>query len=119
MLDRELLPNDVRARIDHVVPISPLSDLRPLLNTKMNDDFRMTEATAMAESPVLMPKPDTPVTIWVGSAERPVFLDQARWLSEAWACRLIIDQGKHHFDILDGLEQADSPLMRAIMSPPA
>jgi arylformamidase len=119
MLDTRILPSDVRIRVDHVVPISPLSDLRPLLKTKMNDDFGMTEASAMAESPVLMPKPDTAVTVWVGSAERPVFLDQARWLSDAWACRLIIDQDKHHFDIIDGLEEADSPLMRSIMSPSA
>lgn len=115
MLDPTLLPGDVRDRLEQVVPISPLSDLRPLMRTKMNEDFQMTEALAAAESPILMPKPATPVTVWVGSAERPVFLDQARWLSEAWDCRLIIDQGKHHFDILDGLLEADSPLMRAIM----
>lgn len=119
MLDPALLPGDVYRRIDHVVPISPLSDLRPLLHTKMNDDFRMTEAMATAESPALMPKPDKPVTVWVGSAERPVFLDQARWLSEAWECRVVVDPGKHHFDIIDGLADADSPLMRSIMEAPA
>lgn len=119
MLDPALLPRDVRDRIVHVVPISPLSDLRPLLQTAMNEDFQMNEAMAIAESPALMPKPDIAVTVWVGSAERPVFLDQAVWLSEAWDCRLIIDQGRHHFDIIDGLTAADSPLMRSIMGEPA
>lgn len=115
MLDPALLPSDVRARIEHVVPISPLSDLRPLLQTKMNDDFQLTESLAIAESPALMPTPDKPVTVWVGSDERPVFLDQARWLTEAWGCDLKIDPGKHHFDVIDGLTEANSPLMRAIM----
>ena len=119
MLDPDLLPPDIAQRIDHVVPISPLSDLRPLLQTRMNDDFQMTEATAIAESPALLPRPDTAVSVWVGSDERPVFLDQARWLADAWTCRLIIDQGKHHFDVIDGLTDADSPLMQTIMSAPS
>ena len=40
-------------RIDRVVSISGLHDMRPLLNTIMNDDFRMLEAEAVAESTAL------------------------------------------------------------------
>ncbi|MDT8329334.1 MAG: alpha/beta hydrolase, partial [Roseovarius sp.] len=34
-----VLPDDVAARLSHVMPISPVSDLRPLLETSMNADF--------------------------------------------------------------------------------
>jgi len=82
----------------------------------MNDDFKMDEAAAKAESPVFMAPPSTPVTVWVGADERPVFLDQARWLADAWGCERIEVPGKHHFDVIDGLKDPDSPLMRSILA---
>lgn len=116
MLDPDVLPPEISSRIEKVVPISPVSDLRPLLNTTMNDDFKMDEAAAKAESPVFMTPPSTPVTVWVGADERPVFLDQARWLAEAWGCERIEAPGKHHFDVIDGLKDPDSPLMQSILA---
>lgn len=115
MLDPGILPGDVLARVAKSVPISPLSDLRPLLKTLMNQDFKMDETAAAAESPVLMDAPSIPVTVWVGAEERPVFLDQAKWLADAWGCERIVDPGKHHFDIIYGLIKADSPLMQSIL----
>ncbi|WP_416884069.1 alpha/beta hydrolase [Marivita sp.] len=115
MLDDGVLPNEVRARIARCVPISPLSDLRPLLKTSMNNDFKLDEASAVAESPIAMEPPATPVTVWVGSDERPAFLNQAKWLADAWGCSLVIDPGTHHFDVINGMTQAGSPLMRAIL----
>lgn len=115
MLEPGLLPDDVRARIERVVPISPVTDLRPLLHTSMNEDFRLSAEDAAAESPVLMSKPDTPVTVWVGAAERPVFVEQARMLSETWECDMVLDEDRHHFDVIDGLLDAQSPLMSTIL----
>ena len=115
MLDPGLVSPDTFKRIEHVVPISPLSDLRPLIHTKMNDDFKLDEATAREESPIFMEQPARPVTVWVGADERPAFLDQAKWLSDAWGCSLFVDPGKHHFDVIDGLSIADSPLMNTIL----
>ncbi|MFP7569517.1 alpha/beta hydrolase [Marivita sp. S2033] len=114
MLAPDVLPEDVMKRIEKCVPISPVSDLRPLMNTRMNDDFKLDETSAAAESPVLTDAPPTDVTVWVGGAERPVFLDQAQWLADAWGCNIIVDPGKHHFDVIDALTEADSPLMHAI-----
>lgn len=113
-----VLPEDVAARIARVVPISPVSDLRPLRNTAMNADFKLTEDAARAESPVFhWPRPGVPVSVWVGGDERPVFLDQARWLAEAWAgAGLTIVPGRHHFDIVEGLTAPDSPLTEALLS---
>lgn len=111
-----LLPTAIAERITTITPISPVSDLRPLLHTAMNEQFRLTEATAAAESPALMTnRLPIPTHISVGAHERPVFLDQARWQADAWTCPLRIDAGKHHFDIIDALQDPESPLMRDIL----
>ena len=102
----------VRARIRKAVPISPVGDLRPLLDTSMNATLALDAAEARSESPALLPAPDVPVTVWVGGDERPVFLDQARWLAEAWNAEHRIAPGRHHFDV----SEPDSPLVDAILS---
>ncbi len=107
---------DVRARFGKIVPISPVADLRPLLNVTMNETLRLDAEEAAAESPVLHPATDLPVTVWVGAEERPVFLDQAIALSEVWSAELRVDPGRHHFDILDGLRVPDSPIVESILS---
>ncbi|EKE44747.1 N-acetylanthranilate amidase [Oceaniovalibus guishaninsula JLT2003] len=118
-----LLQTDVAARITRCVPISPLGDLRPLLDTGMNADLALTPEEAETESPALYPRVlDVPVTVWVGGAERPAFLGQARGLADAWDVPLVIDgdarTGRHHFDVIDGLRDPDSPLMRTILGGP-
>jgi len=109
-----VLPKDLAPRLSSVVPISPVADLRPLLDTSMNDQFGMDMATAEAESPVLMTPLQVPVNIWVGGKERPVFLDQAKWLSEAWNAPLHIDPDTHHFDVIDALQNPDGAMVRHI-----
>ncbi|TDT75336.1 alpha/beta hydrolase family protein [Litoreibacter halocynthiae] len=110
-----VLPKDVADRLSHVLSISPVSDLRPLLPLTMNDTLRLDEAEAEAESPALGKPLDVPITVVVGAQERPVFLDQARWLSEAWGAKQMILPGRHHFDVIDGLRDADSPMMKAAL----
>ncbi|WP_212525208.1 alpha/beta hydrolase [Actibacterium sp. MT2.3-13A] len=111
------LPEAVAARLVRALPISPVTDLRPLLKTAMNDDFRLDDAAAAAESPALCPAPrPVPVTVWVGGAERPVFLDQARWLADAWpGAGLHIAPGLNHFTVIEGLTAADSLLTRDLL----
>ena len=112
MLAPGMLPADVAGRIARVAPISPVSDLRPLLQTTMNEQFGLTLASASAESPVLQPSAEVPVRIWVGADERPVFLEQAQALAEAWDVDDIVVPHKHHFDIIDALKDAQSDLIR-------
>ncbi len=114
MLAPGMLPEEVAARIAHVVPISPVSDLRPLLRTSMNDQFGMDLAAAEAESPVLQPVPEVPATVLVGADERPAFLDQAKWLADAWGCARVVVPGKHHFDVIEALADPDSDLVRTL-----
>ncbi len=112
-----VLPDEVRARLRHILPISPIADLRPILETEMNATLGLDAEEAEAESPVLHPAPDVPVTVWVGAEERPAFLDQARWLTEAWGATDRIAPGRHHFDVIDDLRHPDSPMTTALFAP--
>lgn len=112
MLAPGILHTEVSERIQHVMPISPLSDLTPLIRTSMNADFRLDTAMAEAESPLAQPRPDVPVSVWVGADERPAFLDQAMWLASHWNVPEIIVQDRHHFDIIDPLAEGTSDMVR-------
>lgn len=115
MLAPGMLTPAVAARLHHVIPISPLTDLRPFLKTSMNTDLGLTVESATSESPVMQPAPATPVTVWVGADERPAFLDQTAWLADAWQCDQVIVPGKHHFDVIDELEDPDSALVKTLL----
>lgn len=113
----DVLPSDVAARLDRVMPISPLSDLRPFLDLSMNEVLGLDPSEAVAESPVLGGKlGHIEMTTVVGSQERPAFLDQNRWLAEAWDIEQMILPGRHHFDVIDGLASKDTPVMRWLMA---
>lgn len=110
------LPAGLAARIARIVPISPLADLRPLIETEMNAVLRLDRAEAIAESPAIVaPRRGLAARVWVGAAERPAFLDQARRLGNAWACPVTRDPGRHHFDVIEALARADSPLVAALL----
>jgi acetyl esterase/lipase len=110
------LEPDVWKRIDRVVSISGLHDMRPLLKTKMNDDFQMTEAEAVAESPALnQPIADVELVCWVGAKERPEFIRQSELLANIWTgCGIRTSfqfaANQHHFDVIEGLIDPQSDL---------
>ena len=114
------LTPETLARIEKTMSISGLHDLRPLLHTVMNDTLQLTEAEAIAESPVLMrPVAEANVIAYVGGAERPEFIRQARLLSLMWDgldARMSIEIEPHrdHFTILEGLKQSNSPICRML-----
>jgi len=111
------LPQDVRGRIGHVVSISGLHDLRPLLRTKMNATLRMDDAEAIAESAALQrPMERCSVTCWVGSDERPEFLRQNDLLVNIWTGLGASIQGihaetRHHFNVIEDLADPTSKLV--------
>lgn len=107
-----VLSSEVAARVTAVAPISPVADLRPLLQTTMNEKLRLNMATAADESPVLQPPPACPASVWVGAEERPVFLEQATALSTVWAVPQVVVPGKHHFDVIDALQEPQSDIVR-------
>ncbi|MCC0076206.1 MAG: alpha/beta hydrolase [Rhodobacter sp.] len=103
-------------RLVRVVPISPLSDLRPLMQTGMNQTLHLDAAEARAESPALLAKrAEVDCTVWVGGQERPSFLWQARLLSEEWNCPWHVAPGLHHFTVIDDLADPDSLLVQTLL----
>ncbi|QIR84042.1 alpha/beta hydrolase [Paracoccus sp. AK26] len=120
--DDGTLPDAVALRVTTCIPISPLTDLRPLMRTTMNETLHLDAAEAVAESPALLvPRQGIPVTTWVGGMERPEFIRQARLLANIWAgmgapTDCVTDPGLHHFDVIDRLEQPSSPLLERLLS---
>ncbi|MBO9476426.1 alpha/beta hydrolase [Shimia sp. R11_0] len=117
MICAGVLREEVAQRITRVMPISPVADLRPLMLTAMNEKLHLDAAECEVESPVWQrPRAGVAVTVLVGAQERPVFLDQARWLSEAWGCDRIVAGGKHHFDVIDAFADAQSDVARMLFA---
>jgi arylformamidase len=119
--DDSPLESDVGGRVQRVVSISGLHDLRPLLQTKLNDDLRLTETEAAAESPALgVPATDAPLICWVGADERPEFIRQSELLANIWTglgieTSVQLAAGQHHFNVIDGLADPASPLCSALL----
>lgn len=113
------LDRDTSGRVENVVSISGLHDLRPLRKTKMNEAFSLSETAAAIESPALQTKiSNCPVTAWVGAQERPEFVRQSRLLAEAWpGTHFHAEPGRHHFDVIDALKDPESELVRALIAP--
>lgn len=115
------LPGAVAARLAHVVSLSGLHDLRPLLRTELNARLGLDEAEARAESPALLePLEGLRLTCWAGAAERAEFLRQNALLANIWkglgaATAAVEEPDRHHFNVLDGLLDPDHPLTRTLL----
>lgn len=115
------LSAELRQRVERVVSISGLHELRPLLKTKMNDDFRLLEADAVAESAALnQPIDNVELVCWVGAEERPEFVRQSELLANIWTGfgnRTSVHHApdQHHFDVIDGLIDPQSELSKALL----
>jgi acetyl esterase/lipase len=115
------LPPAVAERVDRVVPISGLHDLRPLLRLTMNEALRLDAAEAAEESPALLtPRPGARVHAWVGDRERPEFVRQTTLIANIWTglgaeTAQTIEPRRHHFDVIEGLMHPGSGLVEAVV----
>jgi acetyl esterase/lipase len=111
----------VQARIRHVVSISGVHDLRPIMRTAMNEDLHIDEAEALAESPALLrPMDNARITCWVGGSERAEFIRQNALLANIWTglgatTAAAVEPDRHHFSIINGLADATHPLTRCLL----
>lgn len=114
------LERSSRDRVTTVVTISGIHDLRNLLKTQMNEQLQLDKSEAFSESPALLePSTSADVVCWVGSLERPEFIHQSKLLRKAWEAhipgiQLEIENGRHHFDVIESMENPASPLVRMI-----
>ena len=117
MACKDVLPEEIMSRINTVMAISPISDLRPLVFTRRKDDLHLTEEIAENESLVDQELSENiPVTIWVGTDEREIYHEQAKQLASKWGCPWFKSKNRHHFDIIDGLETKSTQLMSVLLS---
>jgi acetyl esterase/lipase len=118
------LSGAVQSRIGNVVSISGLHDLRPMMTTAMNGTLRLDEEEALAESPALLrPLPGTRIICWAGAGERAEFLRQNALLANIWTglgatTASVEEPDRHHYNVMEGLEDASHPLTRALLATP-
>lgn len=104
--------------VDRTVLLSGVFDLRPLLQTTVNDPLGLDEVAAAALSPQLLPViADLGVVVAWGDNETDAFKDQSRSYAAhvaaagvpvvAFEC-----SGRHHFDIMDDLFDSGTELGR-------
>ncbi|WP_369415059.1 alpha/beta hydrolase [Acuticoccus kalidii] len=117
--DAPLSP-DTAGRIDRIVTISGLHDLRPLLATRMNETLGLDRAEARRESPALADPAEIDLVAWVGDAERPQLRRQSRLLPLIWeglarSVRHVEAPDRHHFDVIADLTDPASGLTDALV----
>ncbi len=112
------LAEAVAARVARVAGLSGVYDLRPLMNTAMNDVLRIDEAEAVAESPALLrPRKGVRLLAYVGADELPEFRRQNALIANIWTglgadCTAQEAHGLRHFGVVDGLCEKDGGLTR-------
>ena len=117
------LPAAVRDRVVHALSISGVHDLRPMRRTALNDVLHIDAGEALSESPALLePADNVRLTCWVGAGERAEFIRQNALLANIWkgcgAATLVVEEpDRHHFDVIDGLADPESPIVRQLLDP--
>ncbi len=121
LCDDTTLPTNVLKRIEHVVSISGLHDLRPLLHTTMNESLQLDATEATAESAALhTPVDHASITAWVGGGERPEFIRQSQLLNLMWQgldanVTCTIDAQHNHFTVIEGLKNPTSAITTELL----
>jgi arylformamidase len=106
--------------IQSVLAISGVYDLRPLVHASfLNDDLKLDEARAANLSPALL-SPTGSARVWtcVGGEESAEFHRQNALIAAQWPQKFggdIAMPGFNHFDVVDELENPESPLYRAAL----
>lgn len=99
--------------------ISGLYDLRPLLQTNINNDLHLTADSALHASPAFMSPPtDAPLYTAVGGRESDEFKRQNRLIGERWRGvfkRDVPAPECNHFTVVEELAQPGSALFAAAL----
>lgn len=112
--------SQVAGRIVSITSISGVHDLRPILNTQMNETLAITPKSAAQLSPALLkPRDGTVFNAWVGAGEVAEFVRQNRMLADIWiglgaSTSCYEEPGRNHFTVLDGLLDSSSSIVNRI-----
>lgn len=107
------------ARLERIVAISGIADLRPLMRVAMNETLKIDEAEARAASPLMLtPRRGFDFIAVAGGDELAEFRRQNALLAHHFGAhvgsRRVEAVGCNHFDVIDPLANPDSRLTRAI-----
>lgn len=113
---------EIASKFAGSISISGLFDLIPLLQTNVNEQANMDEASATAMSPARQPLPTAmaPSFLLVGETETAGFLWQteryAAWLAKRGASvNVLTVPERNHFTILEPLTMPNSVMFRGVM----
>ena len=110
-------------RLDRVMSVSGLHDLRPLQGLAKNELWRLDGVESRAESPLLRtPRPGIDLVCVAGADERPEFIRQNAILPLVWQglganCHSQLLAGHNHFTIIETMTQPDSRLCELVDGP--
>ena len=116
------LSDQAAQRLDRVVSVSGLHDLRPLRRLAKNETWQLDDAEAATESPVMqIPREGIELACIAGADERPEFIRQNALLPLAWqglgtAAYSRLLAGDHHFSVIDHLANMDSDVCKSVIS---
>jgi len=113
------LPDPLAPRLKRLVAISGVPDLRPLMNTAMNETLKINADEAWAASPLfLTPRTGFDCIAWVGGDETAEFRCQNALLGDAWGAhvstRRVEAAGLNHFNVIAPLADKDSDLTHLV-----
>jgi arylformamidase len=99
--------------------ISGVFELEPLVNTSMNTAIKLSVDEARSWSLIeVCPHVAAPLLLTVGAKESPEFHRQSAQLAAAWpeVCRAPLGiPGRHHFDVIEELGRAGTPVFEQAM----
>ncbi|MBL4646810.1 MAG: alpha/beta hydrolase [Rhizobiales bacterium] len=101
--------------------ISGIYDLKPMLQTSMNKDFKLDIESAAASSPFLEePQKDIIFDAWVGGNESGEFTRQSEMFAASWhtqgaSTTFIEIASANHFTAIEPLTNADSLMVKRIV----
>ena len=104
------------------IMISGIFDLQPLFFSYLQPKLQLTHKEILNQSPTLnIPDNGPPLLIIFGEKETKGFQQQStefykKWKARGLAGELFIQEGKHHFSILENLSEANSELCQEIIN---
>lgn len=113
------LPDDV---IAGATALSGLFDLRPLVDSHINDWMHLDDAEARRQSPLFhLPTRHAPLLLAVGEQETTGFHHQTAAYAQAWKqavgpVQVMTVPQRNHFDIVLDLADAGTELARAVLA---
>jgi arylformamidase len=114
----EGLPKDL---IKGVCAISGVFDLEPIRHCYLNEVLGLDAAQARRNSPLHLPpgRAPCPIAVAVGETETEAFHAQSRAYADklsaaGWPCRLVVQPGMHHFEIVMSMARPDDALVQIV-----